>query len=175
MPRFVIGTDRQIVENMLRTNEVTGNLNQDTPRTTLTRFKVLSEIRSQAKLYIDMLPREEKFQPLRACLETILKNTQKPIYECAESMIPYPIECAIKNTFFKPAYEVKCEALSQSEIEILKKTSPRGEAAVAAIDKLIKNEDSSCYDSSYSAIQKGVKDFRGDHPSSIQPKTNKKP
>ena len=167
VPRFVIGLDRDIVSNMLRNNEVVGNLDENTPSIMLTRFKVLSEMRNQATLFLEKLPNEKDYDIQRSYLETILKHTEKPIINCAESMIPYPIK---SGGMWAPTYEIKSEALPSSEIEKFKKTSPRGMDAVTAIEQLIEDENLSCYDATYAAIQNGARRFRKNNPEVCYPK-----
>lgn len=171
VPRFTVGIDRDIVSNMLRNNEVTGNLDQNTPKMVLTRFKILSEIYSQAALFIEKLPDEDEFNPHRSYLETILSHIEKPMIQCAESMIPYPIE---SGGFWAPTYKTEIEVLSSTEIEKIKRAYPKGTkgaSAVAVIEQIIEDKDSSFYDATYTAIQNGVERFYDDNPEACPPKT----
>ena len=167
VPRFVVGIDKNIVSYMLRNNEVTDNIDQNTPRMILIRFKVLSEIRNQATLFLEKLPEGEEFNAPRSFIETILKRTEKCIIECAESMTPYPIE---SSGNWKPTFKAKNEVFLSSEAEKLEKDPPlKGHDAVFAIEELIKDKNLACYDATFTAILNGVERFRQDNPGVCNP------
>lgn len=167
VPRFVIGESDTSIEVTLKdksSQDIEGYLKEDTPDSVLTRFKLLSEIYSQAILFRDKVPddNEEYNKQATRMLRRIIVMTEKRLEECVEKMTPKMI--SDRNRMWAPEYAApEVEALPKCDINKLKGVDGTGKAAVIIRDSL-RDKDSSIYDEVYDKILSEVERINAENP-----------
>lgn len=175
VPRFAVGESATNIEATLKdklSQNMEGYLKNDTPDSVLTRFKLLSEIYSQAILFLKKVPDDDDKYNKQAAwmLESIVTMTEKRLAECVEKMIPRMISAG--NEMWAPRYaDPEVEALPKSDIDKLKGVNRAGEAAVI-IRNSLRDKDSLIYDEVYDKIMSEVENIDKKNPGKMPAKNS---
>lgn len=176
VPRFVIGESATNIEATLKdklSQNMEGYLKNDTPDSVLTRFKLLSEIYSQAILFLEKVPEDNDRHNKQAAgmLRSIVAMTEKRLVKCVEKMTPRMISAG--NGVWAPTYaDPEVLALPKSDIDKLKSVDRTGEAAVI-IRNSLRNKDSLIYDEVYDKIMSEVENIDAKNPGKMPAKAKR--
>lgn len=176
VPRFVIGESATSIEATLKdkmSRNMEEYLKNDTPDSVLTRFKLLSEIYSQAILFLDKVPDDDNEHNKQAAgmLRSIVAMTEKRLVECVEKMTPRMISNG--NGVWAPTYEdPEVAALPKSDLDKLKDVDDTGDAAIIIRDSL-RDKDSLIYDEVYDRILSEVEHINVRNPDKMPARARK--
>ncbi len=164
VPRFVLGIDADNARrtlNLMSKGEdgVEEYLDKETPDSTGTRLKLLSEIYSEAEYFLDKLPEEPtsgKEETARAELELILDRASESLTHTAKKVLP--IMTSPGDGYYSPTFsEPEIPLLSTAELETFKRKKLRSTSAgVDALMELFKDPESPHFDASYTEIIKRI-------------------
>lgn len=178
VPRFVIGESATNIEATLKnklSQNIEGYLKKDTPDSVITRFKLLSEIYSQAILFLKKVPDDDDRYNKEAAgmMRSIIAMTEKRLVECVDKMTPKMISSG--NGVWAPRYaDPEVAALPKSDIDKLKAIDRPGEAAVI-IRNSLRDKNSLIYDEVYDKIMSEVERIDAKNPGKMPAKTRRAP
>lgn len=158
VPRFVVGISKKNVDKLVdnydgvKGEKILGSKQE----AVLTRFKILSEVREQAQLYLDKLPdmeeKREMIKEVRDKFEKILAMTEEPMEKCARKLVS---EEKVPDLY---------EAMGKIKVFLC---TPK--LKVRDSDEW---RDNKAYDSTYAEIVRQVGIARDKYPDSIKPEEN---
>lgn len=163
VPRFVVGVDVERIEGAL-SRGAEEDTEEESVDMILTKFKLLSEVYTQANLFLNKLPGGDDVVSRKAesYLRAICVMTERQLAKYTEMMTPKIVDQG--SEIWKPTYsEPEISALSRSELDGLKETKSVGEAA-RMISDLMRDPDSSVYDKTYATIMGQVEKIDSDIP-----------